>query len=56
MIHFAGKRSAGKLLSVYGNVGLAVIRFPYLGKELQIGSSGEVAVGTRPAWWPEDVR
>lgn len=52
-----GKRGAGKLLSVYGDMGLAVIRFPYLDMDLDVGGgSGVTVIGSKPEWWPEDDR
>ncbi|XP_063685881.1 putative transferase CAF17 homolog, mitochondrial [Bolinopsis microptera] len=51
-----GSRAAGKLLSVYGNIGLAVLRFPYLDQELSIKGSDVKLVGSKPSWWPEELR
>ncbi|KAL5266641.1 hypothetical protein ACHWQZ_G003869 [Mnemiopsis leidyi] len=51
-----GSRAAGKLLSTYGDIGLAVLRFPYLDQELSIKDSHVTLVGRKPAWWPEEMR
>ena len=53
---FSGSRAAGKLLSVYGNIGLAVLRFPYLDQELSIKGTDVKLVGSKPSWWPEELR
>ena len=52
---FSGSRAAGKLLSVYGNIGLAVLRFPYLDQELSIKGTDVKLVGSKPSWWPEEL-
>jgi len=50
----AGKRGAGKLLSLYGTQGLAIVRFPHLGAKLLVEGTTASLTASKPNWWPED--
>lgn len=51
----AGKRSAGKVLSLYGTQGLAIVRFPHLGAKLLVDGTSTSLTASQPHWWPKET-